>query len=66
MARKTQPYVCDMSVHASVFYISYLVFSSTFADNSPYLNRIGLCPNYLQKQAVGLQEELDGSQTSIR
>ena len=41
MARKTQPYVCDMSVHASVFYISCLVFSSTFADNSPYLNRIG-------------------------
>ena len=44
MARKTQPYVCDMSVHASVFYISYLVFSSTFADNSPYLNRIGVSP----------------------
>ncbi len=46
MARKTHPYVCDMSVHASVFYVSCLVFSSTFADNSPYLNRIGLSPNF--------------------
>ena len=47
MARKTQPYVCDMSVHASVFYISCLVFSSTFADHSPYLNRIGVSPKTL-------------------
>jgi hypothetical protein len=42
MARKTHPFVWNMSVHASVFYVSCLVFSSTFADNSPYLNRIGL------------------------